>query len=192
MPPRRLFRRSRRGRCRRRRRCAHRLLALVRRPLWLRAYAGAAAWPVQGGALRACVGRDRSAGARAWPDRVLSCSAPRCSVRRSAGARSRARSRSHRGAILGWAAPSGTGHLGLARPGRSSPRFPRSLPCSYVLRWLRQAGGLPTSVAAGIGWAGSGSRDELSSTPRSHVMRGALRLASCGGRPRQLAWLLAR
>ncbi|HST13308.1 MAG TPA: hypothetical protein VLJ44_00485 [Gaiellaceae bacterium] len=64
-------------------------------------------------------------------------------------------------AILGWAAPSGTGHFGVGSTWAIGAAVPAIAALPYALRYLRLTGGLPTSVAAGIGWAWVGLATSL-------------------------------
>ena len=57
------------------------------------------------------------------------------------------------GAILGWAGPSETGAFTTAGTWITGLALVLVAPAPYVLRRLGRAGGLPTSIAAGLGWA---------------------------------------
>jgi drug/metabolite transporter (DMT)-like permease len=138
------------------------LARLVRRPLWLLGVAaGAAAWPVQAGALAlASVAIVQPAlGLGLIVLLVLGATVLGEAIggREVAGAFAIAIAV----AILGWAAPSGTGHFGTGATWAVVAAVPAIAALPYVLRWLRQAGGLPTSVAAGIGWAWVGLATSL-------------------------------
>jgi drug/metabolite transporter (DMT)-like permease len=56
-------------------------------------------------------------------------------------------------AVLGWAGPSQTGSFTTAGAWVTGVALVVVAPTPYVLRRLGRAGGLPTSVAAGLGWA---------------------------------------
>lgn len=56
-------------------------------------------------------------------------------------------------AVLGWAAPSETGNFTTAGTWIVGLTLLVVAPAPYVLRALHHAGGLPTSIAAGLGWA---------------------------------------
>ena len=56
-------------------------------------------------------------------------------------------------AILGWAGPSQTGSFTTAGTWVTAVALLLVAPAPYVLRRLGRAGGLPTSIAAGLGWA---------------------------------------
>lgn len=56
-------------------------------------------------------------------------------------------------AILGWAGPSQTGSFTTAGTWITGVALVLVAPAPYVLRRLGRAGGLPTSIAAGLGWA---------------------------------------
>jgi drug/metabolite transporter (DMT)-like permease len=56
-------------------------------------------------------------------------------------------------AILGWAGPSETGSFTTAGTWITGVALALVAPAPYVLRRLGRAGGLPTSIAAGLGWA---------------------------------------
>ncbi len=56
-------------------------------------------------------------------------------------------------AVLGWAAPSQTGVFTSGGTWATAVALPVVALLPYALRGLRRAGGLATSVAAGLGWA---------------------------------------
>ena len=56
-------------------------------------------------------------------------------------------------AVLGWAGPSQTGSFTTVGTWVTAVALIVVAPAPYVLRRLGRAGGLPTSVAAGLGWA---------------------------------------
>ena len=56
-------------------------------------------------------------------------------------------------AVLGWAGPSETGSFTTTGTWVTAVALLVVAPAPYVLRRLGRAGGLPTSVAAGLGWA---------------------------------------
>jgi len=56
-------------------------------------------------------------------------------------------------AILGWAGPSETGSFTTTGMWVIAVSLILIVPAPYVLRRLGRAGGLPTSIAAGLGWA---------------------------------------
>jgi drug/metabolite transporter (DMT)-like permease len=130
------------------------LKKLVRRPLWLAgAAAGVVAWPLQAVALSlASVAIVQPAlglglivllvlGVRLLHERV--------GLREIAGAVMITAAI----AVIGWAAPAHT--PGFTRGGESAVIAAIALATAapYVLRLLGRAGGLPTSIAAGFGWA---------------------------------------
>lgn len=56
-------------------------------------------------------------------------------------------------AVLSWAGPSQTGSFTTAGTWATAVALAIVAPAPYVLRRLGHAGGLPTSIAAGLGWA---------------------------------------
>ena len=56
-------------------------------------------------------------------------------------------------AVLGWAGPSETGPFTTAGTWVTAAALALVAPAPYLLRRLGHAGGLPTSIAAGLGWA---------------------------------------
>ena len=56
-------------------------------------------------------------------------------------------------AVVGWAGPSQTGSFTTAGSWATGVALALVAPAPYLLRRLGRAGGLPTSVAAGLGWA---------------------------------------
>jgi drug/metabolite transporter (DMT)-like permease len=130
------------------------LAGLVRRRIWLLgALAGLAGWGFQAGALAlASVSLVQPAlglglvvllvlGARLLGERV--------GGREIAGAVAIAAAVG----VLGWAAPSETGAFTSAGTWAVGAALPLVAVLPYALRVTRRAGGLATSVAAGLGWA---------------------------------------
>jgi hypothetical protein len=56
-------------------------------------------------------------------------------------------------AALGWAAPKETGAFTTGGTWAIALSLAIVVPSPYLLRWLGRADGLPTSIAAGLGWA---------------------------------------
>lgn len=59
-------------------------------------------------------------------------------------------------AVLGWAAPPGTGRFTTAGEAAVGAWVALTVAAPYALRALQRAGGLATSVAAGLGWGAAG------------------------------------
>lgn len=127
---------------------------LVRRPLWLAGTAaGLAAWPMQAVAL--------SLGSVALVQPALGFGLVVLLVlgvrvlHEAIGVREVAGVVLIMGAIaiLGWAAPSETGSFTTGGTWAVGLALVVVAPAPYLLRFARRAGGLPTSVAAGLGWA---------------------------------------
>ncbi len=138
------------------------LARLVRRPLWLTGVAaGAVAWPVQAGALAlasvALVQPALGLGLIV----LLALGATVLGETIGAGEIAGAIAIAGAVAILGWAAPSGTGHFGTGATWMVVAAVPAIAALPYALRRLRLAGGLPTSITAGIGWAWVGLATSL-------------------------------
>lgn len=138
------------------------LVRLVRRRVWLAGLAaGAAAWPLQAGALAlASVALVQPAlGLGLIALLVLGASV----LGEVIGRREIVGALAIGGAvaILGWASPTGTGRFGTGATWAVGAAVPVLVALPYALRWLRQAGGLPTSVTAGIGWAWVGLATSL-------------------------------
>jgi len=127
---------------------------LVRRPTWLAGVgAGAAAWPLQAGALAlasiAVVQPALGLGL------IVLLALGAWMLGEKIGPRELGGALAVAGAVaaLGWAAPSGSSHFGTAATWAVAAAVPVIAALPYAFRWLRLAGGLPTSIAAGIGWA---------------------------------------
>ncbi|HVC85847.1 MAG TPA: hypothetical protein VNC40_00325 [Gaiellaceae bacterium] len=127
---------------------------LLRRPLWLAGTAaGLAAWPLQAVALSlgsvALVQPALGFGLVVLLVLGVSVLHETVGVREVAGAVLITSAV----AILGWAAPSETGSFTTAGTWAVGLTLVVVAPAPYLLRFARRAGGLPTSVAAGLGWA---------------------------------------
>jgi drug/metabolite transporter (DMT)-like permease len=133
------------------------LKRLVRRPLWLAGgLAGLLAWPLQAVAL--------SFGSVTLVQPALGFGLVVLLVlgvrvlHETIGARELAGALAIAGgiAVVGWAGPSETGSFTTTGTWVTAVALLLVAPAPYVLRWLGHAGGLPTSVTAGLGWAGLG------------------------------------
>jgi len=127
---------------------------LVRRPLWLAGTAaGVLAWPLQAAAL--------SIGSVALVQPALGFGLvvllvlgatllhEHVGLRELAGVAAIVVAVS----VLGWAAPDQTGAFTAGGTWAVGVAAVLLAPAPYVLRALHRAGGLPTSIAAGLGWA---------------------------------------
>ena len=133
------------------------LKRLVRCPLWLAGgLAGLLAWPLQAVAL--------SLGSVTLVQPALGCGLIVLLVlgahvlHETIGAREVAGGLAIVAGVaaVGWAGPSETGSFTTTGSWVTAAALLALAPAPYVLRRLGRAGGLPTSVAAGLGWAGLG------------------------------------
>jgi len=133
------------------------LRRLATRPRWLAGSAvGVAAWPLQAGALSLgsveLVQPALGFGLVVLLVLAVSLLGERVGAREAAGVAAIAVAVG----VLGWAAPSGTGHFTTAGEAGVGVWVFFALAAPYVLRAFRSRGGLLTSVAAGLGWAAGG------------------------------------
>lgn len=160
---------------------------LVRRPLWLiGAAAGLLAWPLQAVALsfgsvtlvQPALGFGLVVllvlGVRVLHERV--------GGRELAGVLAIAAGV----AVLGWSGPSETGSFTTAGTWVTGIALAFVAPAPYVLRRLGRAGGLPTSVVAGLGWACLGLGTALLDVAIAH--RNLLAAAAWGAACAAAAW----
>jgi drug/metabolite transporter (DMT)-like permease len=127
---------------------------LLRRPLWLAGTAcGLLAWPLQAVALAlgsvALVQPALGFGLVVLLALGVAILHERIGVREVAGVLAIAAAV----ALLAWAAPAETGSFTTGGTWVVGLTVLAVAPSPYLLRALRRAGGLPTSVAAGLGWA---------------------------------------
>jgi drug/metabolite transporter (DMT)-like permease len=127
---------------------------LARRPLWLAGtVAGVLAWPVQAAALAigsvALVQPALGFGLVVLLLLGVTVLHERVGARELAGVLAIAAAV----AVLGWAAPGETGSFTTGGTWAVGLALLVVAPAPYLLRALGRAGGLPTSVAAGLGWA---------------------------------------
>ena len=133
------------------------LKRLVRRPLWLLGgLAGVLAWPLQAVALS--IGSVTLVQpALGFGLIVLLVLGVRV-LHETIGAREVVGALAIAGgiAVVGWAGPSETGSFTTAGTWVTGAALVVIAPAPYLLRRLGRADGLPTSIVAGLGWAGLG------------------------------------